>query len=67
MNEFFIGDDAISKIGLLNYSYPIEHGIIKDWDNIDKIYEYIFNNKLRVGPKEYKIMILEPLMNPRKK
>ena len=38
----FIGDEVNQMSGVLKISYPIEHGIIKDWDDIEKIWDQIF-------------------------
>ena len=34
----YIGDEAQMKRGVLSLDYPIEHGIITDWDNMEKVY-----------------------------
>lgn len=55
----YIGDEAQKMRGVLNLSYPIESGIVTDWDKMEKIWEYGFSNALRVDPSEYNIFLTE--------
>ncbi|KAJ3452531.1 hypothetical protein M0812_04301 [Anaeramoeba flamelloides] len=43
-------EEAFSKCGILTYYYPIENGIVTNWDDVEKIWQYIFDNELRVAP-----------------
>ena len=36
-SEFYIGDDAKDKRGVLKFNYPIEHGVVNNWDDLEKI------------------------------
>eukprot|EP01084_Bolivina_argentea_P136073 239689_1 len=36
--EFYIGDEAKSKRGILALKHPIEHGIVTSWDDMEKIW-----------------------------
>ena len=65
--EFFVGDDAEAKRGVLKLSYPIECGEVNNWDDVEKIWGNIFTNELRVYPEEHNIMIIESLNNPKEK
>src|SRR5437879_4458897 len=47
---FYVGDDAQSKRGILKLNYPIEHGIVTDWDDMEKLWNYTFSSQLRVEP-----------------
>ena len=57
--DFFIGADAEASRGVLKLYYPIENGYIKNWDVMEKIWEYIFTKELRVDPVEHNLVITE--------
>jgi actin-related protein len=42
--DTYIGDEVNSKQGVLNLSYPIDHGIITKWDDMEKIWHHTYNN-----------------------
>ena len=63
--EFFVGDEAVYKRGVLKLNYPIEHGQIINWDNMEKIWGNIFTYELRVDPVEHNVMLTEPPKNPK--
>ena len=35
--EFYVGDEAKSKRLFLSLKYPIERGIVTNWDNMEKV------------------------------
>lgn len=68
--DLFIGDEAAEKRALLDISYPIENGVIQNWDDTIKLWEYTFTKKLGLGSKadfgDSRILLTEAPMNPKK-
>ena len=63
--ECYIGDEAQNRRGILSLKYPIEHGIVTNWDDMERIWHHTFYNELRVAPEEHAVHMTEAPLNPK--
>lgn len=63
--EVYIGSEAEAKRGILVLKYPIEHGIVENWEDMKAIWEHTFTNELRCVPEEHKVLLTEAPLNPK--
>ena len=63
--DYYVGEEALKLRGIMRISYPLEHGIVKDWDGFKKLLEFAFTECLRVDPAKHPVLMTEPPLNPR--
>ncbi|XP_066543868.1 uncharacterized protein LOC136711397 isoform X2 [Amia ocellicauda] len=63
--ETYIGHEAQHMRGVLTLKYPMQNGIIRNWDEIEKIWHHTFQHQLHVDPEEHPVLLSEAAMNPR--
>ncbi|XP_041484095.1 actin-5-like [Lytechinus variegatus] len=57
--DHFVGDEAQRMRGLLSLRYPIEHGIVTNWDDMEKIWHHTFYKELRTDPAECPVLFTD--------
>eukprot|EP01125_Pyxidicula_operculata_P016481 TRINITY_DN567_c0_g1_i1.p1 TRINITY_DN567_c0_g1~~TRINITY_DN567_c0_g1_i1.p1 ORF type:complete len:388 (+),score=43.21 TRINITY_DN567_c0_g1_i1:57-1166(+) len=63
--EYYVGNEAQSKRNLLTLKYPIEHGIVTNWNDMEKIWHHTFYNVLCVAPEEHPVLLSEAVTGPK--
>lgn len=64
--DIVVGADAQKYRQFLNLTHPMDNGIIKDWESMEALWEHTFGKELGINPKDHKILLTEPPMNPKK-
>ena len=50
-----VGDEASKLRSMLEVNYPMENGIVRNWDDMKHVWDYTFNEKLKVDTKTAKV------------
>jgi actin-related protein 2 len=61
-----VGDAASEHRSFLQITQPMEHGIVRNWDDMKHLWDYTFQEKMKVETAGRKILLTEPPMNPTK-
>ena len=57
--DTFIGRKAQELRGLLKINYPMENGIVTDWNDMERIWSHVYVEELKTLSEEVNIIILE--------
>ena len=66
LKDIMVGEEASQVRSMLEVNYPIENGIVRNWEDMKHVYDYTFLEKMKIDPKRSKILLTEPPMNPLK-
>ncbi|KAF0415888.1 actin actin-like protein [Gigaspora rosea] len=61
--DFFIGNDAILNSKTYGLHYPIRHGQIDNWDQMERFWEQSIFKYLRCEPEDHYFLLTEPPLN----
>lgn len=75
-DNLFIGKRAQELRGLLKIQYPMEHGVVTDWDDMERIWNWVYNDGLKALSEEVRgkptradhqhpVLLTEAPLNPR--
>jgi len=64
IKDIMVGDDASKARQNLKINLPMENGRVKDWEDIFHVWNYTFQERLKINPTECKILLTEPPENP---
>ena len=63
--DAYIGDEAQSKRGVLTLRYPVEKGVVTNFDEWEKLLHHSFYNELRTAPEEHPVLMAIPTLLPK--
>jgi len=65
IKDIMVGDEASKLRTMLEITYPLDNGIVRNWEDALHVWNYAFFEKMKINPKESKILLTEPPMNPK--
>jgi len=67
LKDIMCGDDCVKYRSMLQTSYPLKEGIVKNWEDARHLWDFTFHEKLKLSQSqitERKILLTEPPSNP---
>lgn len=64
--DYYIGDEAQRKRGVLQIEYPMKDGIVQNWNDMECIWRHTLLNELRIEPTAHELLLTEAPMNPKR-
>lgn len=61
--DFFIGNEAMAHSSTHQINYPIRHGLVENWDNMERLWQRCMFKYLRCEPEEHYFLLTEPPLN----
>jgi centractin len=63
--DIFVGKRADELRGILTVKYPMAHGVVQDWNDMEVIWRHIYS-EMKVVAEEHPVLLTEAPLNPRK-
>lgn len=65
VKDLMVGDEASQLRSMLEISYPMENGMVRNWEDMCNVWDYTFGpKKMNIDPTNTKILLTEPPLNP---
>lgn len=51
-----VGEEASKLRSMLEVNYPMDNGIVRNWEDMTHVWDYTFNEKLKIDPSHSKVL-----------
>ena len=67
LKEMMFGDEANPHRSLLEITYPIQEGTVRNWEDFNELWKYTFTNKMGLpeDKSDKRLLVTEAALNPR--
>jgi actin-related protein 2 len=65
LKDIMVGDEAVANRRALEMSYPLENGIVRNWEDMEHVWSHLFADRLRVPTAGRRVLLTEAPMNPK--
>ena len=64
--DIFVGHEADEHRGIMKLEYPMKHGIVENWADMEKIWSYVYGKtNLAINSEDHPVLLTEAPLNPR--
>ena len=64
-SDFFVGAKVEEHRGALKIEYPMEHGIVHNWADMEKIWTFLYSkDNLNIASDDHAVLLTEAPLNP---
>lgn len=56
VQDLHVGDEASQLRAMLEVNYPMDNGIVRSWDDMEKVWDHTFYDKLQIDPTKTKVI-----------
>ena len=53
IRDEYVGDEAFHRVRYTSLQWPVEYGLVQDWEAMEAIWKHTFENELRVDVGEW--------------
>lgn len=65
LKDLMVGEEAASLRHMLEVNYPMDNGIVRNWDDMGHVWDHTFGpERLDIDPSDCKLLLTEPPLNP---
>jgi actin-related protein 2 len=64
LKDIVVGTACSEQRQQLEVTYPINNGIVQNWEDMGHVWDHTFYDVLKVDPPECKILLTDPPLNP---
>lgn len=64
--DFFIGDEAIANAKTYGLHYPIKHGMVENWDHMERFWAQSIFKYLRAEPEDHYVLLVSHVLSVRR-
>ena len=65
VTTWYCGKEAVARRSELDVKHMIEHGIVTNWGDFEKLLHHVFYRELKIAPEEHAFLISEAPIGPK--
>ena len=54
-----VGEEAMANRSMLRLRWPVDYGVVTNWDGLEQIFHHAFYSKARVRPENTPVLVVE--------